>query len=120
MKINPEISTFEYAFDFVNKLKKGDAFVLNEREHIVKCLGKWKSDYLKKEFKTITIKNEKEQVKLYIVYGGVIGNPNSNSKSAHVKQNKLMRDLEGIILVDLINSKNKLHDFSEIFLKAIN
>lgn len=120
MKINPEISTFQYAFDFANKLKKGDTFVLNEREHTVKCLGKWKSDAFKKEFKTVTIKSSKEQIKLYIINHDICGNPASMSRGSHTKQYGFLRDVEGVILVDLLNSKNKLHDISNIFKIAIS
>ncbi len=116
MEIKYKKDISEYTFDFMNKLSKGDCFDLNNKKHTVKCLGT--CTLVKRKFKTLTVISESGQIKFYYV-GGISGNPTSMGRNSHNKQNNFLRNVEGVILVDILNQNNPLHDFSEIFKIAI-
>ena len=47
--------------------------------------------------------------------GGIHGNPKSRQKNSDAKQYNFLRNIEGQLIVDLINSNNPLHEPSEIY-----
>ncbi len=101
---------------FMDNLVKGDKFKLEGKNYEVKCLGKFKTEIkgIQKEFKTLTLKSEKESVKFYFFYG-IGGNPKSKSRKSDSKQNNFMRNVEGEIIVDLLNVNNKFHQVSDVY-----
>lgn len=103
----------EYSFDFMDKLQKGDEFVLNKKKYFVKCIGKYK--LLKNQYKTITIKSDLEQIKFFYVFGCYSGNPLSMGRTAHTKHNNFLRNVEGCILVDIVNNNNIFHEPSDVY-----
>lgn len=111
----------ELTSNFMEKLKIGDRFSLNKRKYSVERLGTWKSEhFVNHQYKTVSIRCEEtnEPIKFFYFFG-YEGNPKSKSRTASVKQHQFVRDVEGTILVDLINRNNPLHEASEIYKMAI-
>ena len=111
----------ELTSSFMEKLSVGSSFALNSKNYFVKCVGKWKADnhFGDRYFKTVTVKCEQtgESIKFFYFFG-FDGNPRSKSRNASVKQHKFVRDVEGTLVVDLINRNNPLHEMSEIYRMA--
>src|ERR1035437_461029 len=105
----------EYSFDFMDNLQKGYEFVLNEKKYFVKCIGKYKLVSLKKEYRTVTIKSDSGQIKFFNVFGGYSGNPLSMGRGVHSKQHDFLRNVEGCILVDIVNNNNIFHEPSDVY-----
>lgn len=105
---------------FMDKLNVGSGFSLNGKSYSVKCVGKWKSEHWRNHFKTVTVKCEQtgESIKFFYFFG-FNGNPRSKGKNASIRQHQFVRDVEGTIVVDLLNRNNPLHEMSEIYRIAI-
>src|SRR3972149_122028 len=81
---------------FMDRLKVGDKFKVNENNYFVKCVGTWKSDSFQKKYKTLTVKcEEKKELIKFFYFFGYEGNPSSQSRTASVKQHRFVRDVEG-------------------------
>ena len=113
----PPKEFWELTNNFMHNIKVGDGFMLNGKSYAVKCLGKWKSDYYpENQFKTLTIKClDTENLIKFFYFFGYEGNPKSKSKTASVKQHQFVRELEGAIITDLLNSNNPFHNKSDIY-----
>ncbi|HWY11330.1 MAG TPA: hypothetical protein VN026_08395 [Bacteroidia bacterium] len=68
---------------------------------------------LKREYLKLKPK-EMENITFYFL-GGIHGNPKSRQKNSDSKQYGFMRDIEGQLIVDLLNKNNPLHEMSEIY-----
>lgn len=114
--------TFALTAKFMENLKVGNSFRLINKNYVVKCIGKWKSDSFPKinHFKTLTVKclDDNSQIKFFYFFG-IEGNPKSKSKGASVKQHNFIRDVEGVLLVDMLNINNPFHQMSDIYKIAI-
>ena len=122
-EIQPMVEKYswELTSDFMDKLKVGDTFSLNSKTFFVKCVGKWKSDYFtKQEFKTVTLKcNEDGKNIKFFYFFGYEGNPKVKGRTASVRQDQFVRDVEGVLIVDLLNKNNRFHENSDIYKLAI-
>ena len=108
----------ELAWNFMQNIKVGDSFFLNNKLFFVKCFGKWKSKITNddKEYKTITVNCQSPKLLIKFFYmGGWQGNPDAKGKKVHNKQYSFLRDVEGQLIVDLVNSNNPFHEPSDIF-----
>lgn len=104
----------ELSFDFMENLKRGDSFELSGNKVEVIKEGKYKSKY-KHIYRTITISHKDRNIKFYrMPYFGYTGNPNSINRKSSMHQDNFIRDVEGVLLVDLLNKDNPLHDQSQI------
>ena len=127
---------------FMHNLKIGDSFTLNKTPYFVKRMGKFKTKIggKDKSFKTLTLKSYSKKVEMFIdddsdrrfyvkkakdsgtldsltfyFWNGIHGNPRSRQKYSDARQYNFLRDVEGQLIVDLINSNNPLHEMSEIY-----
>ncbi len=127
---------------FMHNLKIGDSFTLNNTPYFVKRMGKYKTTIAGKEksFKTLTLKSYSKKIEMFInndtdkrfivqkqkdsgnfdsltfyFWSGIHGNPRSRQKNACSRQYNFLRDIEGQLIVDLINYNNPLHEMSEIY-----
>lgn len=57
--------------------------------------------------------NKKETFSIYEKYGSRFSN--NYKKKEHNPFNSLVRNIEGVLIVDIINSNNPLHENSEIY-----
>lgn len=110
--------SFVLTAKFMENLKVGNSFRLINKNYVVKCIGKWKSDNFPKinHFKTLTVKclEDNSQIKFFYFFG-IEGNPKSKSRGAGVKQHNFIRDVEGVLLVDMLNLNNPFHQMSDIY-----
>lgn len=115
-KIKNTDCAFYLSNEFMNKLSVGDEFKLNKKCYSVKRIGKFNSDVSgkSKSYKTLTLKTDNGQIKFYFIYG-IHGNPKSSSRLSDVKQYQFLRDVEGCIVVDVLNIYNPFHELSEIY-----
>jgi hypothetical protein len=103
---------------FMDNLSIGNRFTLNNKSYIVKCIGKWKSKKYNEEkaYKTLTVKCEGDNKLIkFFYFFGYGGNPSSMGYNSSIKQHQFIRDVEGLLIVDLLNINNKFHDMSEIY-----
>lgn len=102
----------------MDNLSIGNRFFLNKKSYIVKCIGKWKSKKHNEEkaYKTLTVKCEGDDTLIkFFYFFGYTGNPSSMGCNSSMKQNQFIRDVEGLLVVDLLNMNNKFHEMSEIY-----
>jgi len=118
MEVNKH-SFYELTYKFMHNLKVGDSFDLLDENYSVKCFGKYNTDIkgVNKSFKTLTLKTPDGQIKFYFFFG-IHGNPKSVGTvkiNSNIKPYRFLRNIEGQIIVDLLNINNPLHDMSEIY-----
>ncbi len=102
----------------MDNLSIGNRFLLNKKSYIVKCVGTWKSKFnsINKTYKTLTVKCEDDNKLIkFFYFFGYTGNPSSVGYNSSMKQNQFIRDVEGLLVVDLLNINNKFHNMSEIY-----
>jgi hypothetical protein len=101
----------------MNNIVVGDSFEIGDVSYCVKKIGKFKSNISGKEkqYKTVTISNNKEGSTKFYYFFGIHGNPKSRNVKSDIKQYKFLRDVEGLLLVDVLNQNNKFHNPSKVF-----
>jgi hypothetical protein len=110
-----ENDSFELTRKFMTKIKVGDSFSVYKKNYSVKCVGKWKPEPTR-EYKTVTLKcNENGELIKFFYFYGFEGNPRSKGRNSSIKQHGFIRDVEGILLVDVINQNNPFHDKSDAY-----
>jgi len=109
---------------FMENLKVRSSFMLNDKNYFVKSIGKWKSELFEEVFKTVTIVcvESGKQIKFYYFFG-YGGNPSKkdSTRKGNAPQYNFVRNVEGTIVVDLLNANNPFHEMSDIYkLATIN
>lgn len=92
-----DLTSEELQAAWTGALKKGDTF---------KFKGKtW--ECLSNTLKSFRIRSETGETITFKKYNGVF--------ATEGKQANFFRDVEGVLMVDLINENNKLHEFSDFY-----
>ena len=114
--INTEIDNpFSLTTAFMHKLVVGDTFSLNGKKYLIKSIGKTKGT--NSYYKTVTINNGLNSFRvIYLGNNWFVGSMKSKDirNKTDMYVNNLLRDVEGMIIVDFLNVKNIFHEFSDV------
>lgn len=107
------MDTIEYlASIFFDKLNIGDKFTINSYTYEV-VKGRKSKDMVSKFNIKRTYKDSTKSIPIYEYYGSRFSA--NNKRHSECPFQKLVRDLEGLLIVDFVNLNNPLHSKSDVY-----